>query len=432
LKVFWGLFIFSFYGWISLYTQEQNPSSDWKYKTYGSLEYLESRFVSKKDFSRYNLLQEIKYQNQIKMSAEIRHEKSFANFEYKNQYIYFSSGHRYKPLQGFYILRDEKYYSAFQNPMHGIVPQPLQRSTWLGASWKGWLTGIFSGQNFSENKPAIFIQSPNEILGFAYSREKEIYFASINLRKWQWKKQRNVPEISVVSEWIGRKEKYIGFLNTSLMFPQEGVLWENSFYRQEKNELLFTTSLDRFSDVSGNKSFYSKAYRYHYDRLEYFQSLSVEKKETIFGGNSSLVAGKYGALCIGARLYKNYDFTNESYNRTSGLSGSYEYKKLSTEILFRVEERKNKDRVYEIKWTYRPVPDWRLEFSSIFQKESNVFQSLYEQWSDGENINTILTDRISALKFKLIGKMVSLNISGSRNKQGNEIYYSNIQVQWEF
>jgi hypothetical protein len=138
---------------------------------------------------------------------------------------------------------------------------------------------------------------------------------------------------------------------------------------------------------------------------------------------------------LGARVYDKYEVQNYSFNQlyfVTAYSLSYEWKKFSNEAMVRIENRENKDRVLEIKATIRPVYDWRLELSTIFNKNTNQISSLLEQWSDGENINTIFTDRQSALKIKIIGSYIIINLSGSRQKNGNEIYYGNIQFKFSF
>ncbi|HNN81790.1 MAG TPA: hypothetical protein PKL30_23100, partial [Leptospiraceae bacterium] len=105
----------------------------------------------------------------------------------------------------------------------------------------------------------------------------------------------------------------------------------------------------------------------------------------------------------------------------------------STEFMFRLEQRKNQDELAELKWTIRPIVDWKLEISSLLQKDSNQFRSLYEQWSDGENINTILTNRSAAFKLKLVSSFLVFNVSGSRRPNGTgEVYFANIQMKQEF
>lgn len=120
-------------------------------------------------------------------------------------------------------------------------------------------------------------------------------------------------------------------------------------------------------------------------------------------------------------------------NTNTALGLSYEYRLKNTEFMFRIEKRRNQDELFEIKYTVRPIPEWKFEISSLFQKDSNQFRSLYSQWSDGENINTILTDRAAALKLKVIGSFIVFNVSGSRKINGaGEIYFANIQFKLEF
>ena len=118
---------------------------------------------------------------------------------------------------------------------------------------------------------------------------------------------------------------------------------------------------------------------------------------------------------------------------TQAVGVSYEYRLKDTEFMLRLEKRKNQDQVGELKFTIRPIPEWKFEISSILQKDSNQFRSLYEQWSDGENINTILTDRAAVFKLKVIGSFLVFNVSGSRRINGaGEIYFANIQFKQEF
>jgi hypothetical protein len=397
-----------------------------KFKIGGTLENLESRFTDDSSRSKTNPYVFINYKN-INSSIEKREKKTITSFEFKNDYIYFSAGGRFKPIYGFYILRDEKYYSAFQNPRHGIIPQPLKDSIWLGFFPIRYSFGFFMGDEISKKNPSFYFKTPNDILSITYSPESKLYFHSLNLRDFTI-----YPSyiLNLSSQGIGKKENYSGYFNTKLIIPKDGLEIENSYYRDFNQRTILNTNDDIRPDSNFRGNFL-KFSRMHYNRLEYFQGIREQKTERIWGGNISVFTTGIGAICISARVYENLE--KDKINTTESIGLSYEYRLLSTEFMLRLEERKNKDRLGELKWTYRPLSDWKFEISSLIQKDTNEFRSLFEQWSDGENINTILTDRAYAFKLKVISNFIILNISGSRRKNiTGETYFANIQFKQEF
>lgn len=404
-----------------------------KYTLYGITEYFESRFVRQSQRNKTNVLFNTEYKN-WQGSIEKRGETPLGSVEFKNEFIYFSAGNRYKPIPGFYILRDEKYYSAFQNPKLGVIPQPLKKSIWLGILPSNWSGGIFVGEDISEKKPSLYFKSPQDIFAYTFSPETNIHFLALNLRNYKIYQNSDV-EYSINSQGMGKRENYFGYLNLKVLIPSKGVEGELSSYK-ETNGNLFATNPDNLSNGKNDKSFYFKLSRFHYDRLETFQNKTESKEERIAGGNSSLFSGVWGAFCFSGRVYQNKIFEKEKepiVNTNTAIGLSYEYRLKNTEFMFRIEKRRNQDELFEIKYTVRPIPEWKFEISSLFQKDSNQFRSLYSQWSDGENINTILTDRAAALKLKVIGSFIVFNVSGSRKINGaGEIYFANIQFKLEF
>ncbi|MBP9885740.1 MAG: hypothetical protein KBF93_05570 [Leptospiraceae bacterium] len=404
-----------------------------KFALYGTAEYFESRFVRENQKSKTNALLNTEYKN-FQIGIERRGEKELGSLEFKNDLFYISLGHRYKPIPGFYILRDEKYYSAFQNPKLGVIPQPLKKSIWLGIFPTKWSGGIFMGENLSENKPSLYIKSPSDVFAYTYSPETKIHFFAMNLRGFK-PNSKSEAEYTANSQMMGTRENYFGYLNLRALFPKRGIEAEFSTYR-ENNGMLFATNQDNLRGTDNEKSFSFKISRYHYDRLEAFQNITEEKNERIIGVNSSIFTGIKGAICISGRSYQNQILDSEkdiSLLATQAVGVSYEYRLKDTEFMLRLEKRKNQDQVGELKFTIRPIPEWKFEISSILQKDSNQFRSLYEQWSDGENINTILTDRAAVFKLKVIGSFLVFNVSGSRRINGaGEIYFANIQFKQEF
>jgi hypothetical protein len=404
-----------------------------KYTLYGTAEYFESRFVKDNQKSKTNVLLNTEYKS-LQVGVEKRGEKELGSAEYKNELFYISAGHRYKPIPGFYILRDEKYYSAFQNPKLGLIPQPLKKSIWLGLFPSKWSGGVFMGEDISEKKPSFYVKSPGDTFAYTYSPESKIHFLALNLRDYKID-PKSEGILTVSSQIMGKRENYYGYLNLNAFYPKKGIETEFSTYKEENGQL-FATNQDNLLGTDKNRAFFFRLSRFHYDRLEAFQNNAEKKRERIVGVNTSLLNGGIGAICISGRAYQNKPLDPEEDSlelTTAGLGISYEYRLKDTEFMLRGEKRRNKDELGEIKFTLRPIPELKFEISSILQKNSNQFRSLYEQWSDGENINTILTDRAAAFKIKVIGSFIVFNISGSRKINGaGEIYFANIQFKQVF
>jgi hypothetical protein len=404
-----------------------------KFTLYGTAEYFESRFVKENQRSKTNALFNTQYKN-WQAGIEKRGETPLGSVEFKNEFVYISAGHRYKPIPGFYILRDEKYYSAFQNPRLGVIPQPLKKSIWLGILPIRWSGGIFMGEGISEHKPSLYLKSPEDIFAYTYSPETKIHFYALNLRNYKIHPKSD-GEFTISSQAMGKRENYYGYVNFTAFFPKKGMEARVSHYRED-NGGLFVSNQDNLTGANNERAFNLKISRYHYDRLEAFKNISDKVEERVIGVNSSIIHGSKGAICISGRAYQKIPVVIDDKNpilNTLALGISYEYRLKSTEFILRFEKRKNQDELAELKWTVRPISDWKMEISSLIQKDSNQFRSLYEQWSDGENINTILTDRAAAFKLKLVSDFLVFNISGSRKINGaGEIYFANIQFKQDF
>lgn len=404
-------------------------SSEIKMTAGGTYEVLQTRYADERTNQKTNVFVEGKKEN-IRMTAERRKERNLLSAEWKNDLFYVSAGHRYKPIYGFYFLRDRDFYSAFQNPSAGIIEQPLHRSFFSGLHRNGFGTGLFYGKDFSEKEPGIYVHSPENILGAAYSTERKLGFFSLNLRDWPFMKKSNSPKLTVSSQGQGNRKKNFGYLNARLFFPEQSLETEASLYKEDRNSLFVTANESRGTE-DNTKGMYLKISRNHYDRIEYYQGWQTGEYEKIIGGNAAFFSGNRGAVCAGGRVYRNFSVSR--YTETGALSISYEYRLNSSEFMLRTEKREIGDLIGELKLTYRPEKDWKFEISSLVQKEGNRFRSVFEQWSDGENINTILTDRTFAFKLKLTGTFIVLNLSGSRKKEGKgEAYFMNVQFKTDF
>lgn len=420
-------YILIFFISISLYSQVS-------YTTGGTTEYLQSRFVNAEDRNKYDVFLMGKYK-EYSFFGEKRENDSLGAFEYKNNLFYFSAGHRFKPIPGFYILRDKDFYSAFQNPAAGIIPQPMERSAWTGTYIKGWGVGIFMGKDISEKKPSFYIVSPNNEFAISYSPETKTWFSSLDFREKPIFFFSKKPLLTISSQMYGTRENNYGYFNTKLYFADSGIMLDSASYKEESGQV-FVTSKDNFKNDARAKVHYIKLSRYSYDRLEFFESNNYEKIERIAGVNSSLISGTLGALCIGSRFYQNTNIGEKEKNIQPGIvsgSVSYEYRKNSTEFMLRAEKRQNGDILGEMKFSIRPLPDWKYELSILSQSDNNLLRTMYEQWSYAENINTVLTDRTMIIKAKLTGNFAIFNVSASRKKDGaGEIYFANIQFKMEF
>ncbi len=403
-----------------------------KYLIGGTAETLQSRFIQENSQSKTNIFASMAYSS-FKVFGEKRNEKFYGSGQFQNDYLFISAGHRYKAVPGFYLLRDRKFYSAFQNPETGIIPQPLDTSAWAGGFRNGWGFGVFMGKNISEKNFSYYIKSPQEQFALTYSPEKKFASLYLDFRNIKTEEKKGSPEFTISSQILGDKKDYYGYFNSKLIIPRQGVESEISLYREDKGNL-FAMGSEKSSAVDESKAVFVKISRYHYDRIEAFQERKGIFIDNVFGVNSALVSGILGSFCVKGRYYNNSSTEgNPQIVDTLGGGFGYEYRLKSTEFLLGVEERKNRDKLFEFKFTIRPVPDWKFEISSVVQGEENKFRSLFEQWSDGENVNTVLTDRKTIFKMKTSGSFLVFNISGSRKKDGKgEVYFANFQFKAEF
>ncbi|MBE7412901.1 MAG: hypothetical protein L6Q54_13885 [Leptospiraceae bacterium] len=403
-----------------------------KYTLGGTAEILQSRFIQENSQSKTSVFGAIDY-SYFKAFLEKRNEIFYGSGQIQNKYFFLSAGHRYKAIPGFYLLRDKKFYSAFQNPETGIIPQPLERSVWAGGFFSGWGFGVFMGKNISENNLSYYLKSPKDQFAVTYSPETKYGTLYLDFRNLKFDDKKGEPEFTISSQILGDKKNYYGYINPKLIVPRQGIETEVSIYREDKGNL-FAMNSDKSQIDKNTNAVFVKISRYHYDRIEAFQERKPGSIESVYGFNTALISGNLGAFCVKGRWYEKKDLEEEKQTSDTLAGGfGYEYRLKSTEFLLGVEERKNRDKLLEFKLTLKPIPNWKFEISSVVQSEENKFKSLFEQWSDGENVNTILTDRKAIFKLKTSGSFLVFNISGSRKKDGKgEVYFANFQFKTEF
>lgn len=413
---------------LSIFTISGNDFKNTIYSGYESV----NGFSNSSGQTKSNFLFQSKWKENVTFSIEKRRERDLGGFEYKNKRLYFSTGHRYKPIPGFYFLRDPYFYSAFQNPEHGVVQQPLILSGFLGSIWNSWGSGLFIGKGIAEKNPGIYIHSPKEIMGIAYAPESKTGFISLNYRNIYVAGNKLL--LTGSSQIYGTKLNYFGYVINRIYIPSEKFEIYSAFTKDDRVNSL-NLSQDKFGAIPDRYGLVVKFSYNYYNRLEHFSEIYRYGRESMTGGNGALFSIPMGSMCFGGRYYDKKEFNDPDYARIYGIlaaTASWEWKKNSEEFIIRYEERKNRDRLIEWKTTLRPLHDWRLEISTLISKKENQLRSVYEQWSDGENINTILTDRETVIKLKIIGSYIVINISGSRTKKGEDIFYSNLQFKYEF
>lgn len=373
------------------------------------------------------LFTELNY-NQTNLFLEKRKERYLSSVEYKNSFLYFSAGHRYKPFSGFLFLRDPEFYSAFQYQPNKIIPHPLKLSSFVGTYLYKWSVGALLGRNFAEKKAAFYIQAPNDSLALAYSPEtKQTY-----LRVHYQYKNLNLPNLLIYSEMQGDKKNNSGYLNLKSNYaPYRLDLNYMGYKEDKKNPLNETIEVDpatvQYTTLSWDR----------YYRIEYFDSRNLEQFHRIGGGNLVLFYGKYGAICTGLRYYSDHKYNAEEKfyleKQTLGYSASYEYIVQSTKFILRFEQRKNKDRLAELRLSFAPIRSFKLDIASLFQAESNQFLSIYEKWIDGIGNNSLLSNKVANLKIRMSTENLVLNLSSYRTTNGKgEIISMNFQYKISF
>ncbi|TGL74860.1 hypothetical protein [Leptospira yasudae] len=366
-------------------------------------------------------------------SAKVDHKTVRASF-----------GHRFRPLENFYFLRDNDFYTALPE-----IDQAVHRSGFFGLLWKGWSLGTYYSEQEAKRRAGYYFLSPKKLFEAAYSPEVSKHYVSLNFQSNHW----NLPGPRIVSriQTVGEKKEIGGTFYTSMFSERLDSEFRLTGYRGKtedlfaldpnRNELRGQASLARFGLVS--HSAFSMEWIRAWNRpsatpsQSETNSFNLPSSETIpppaarrweiIGGKAPIVYDpSYGGILLSLRSY-----TNETIGR-----GMYYglYRNRFT-IEAGQEWRINGDAITEGKWSFRIAETWNLEGAFLFQKEGNRTDSLFEARTARDETSLIFTDRSSSfrLRLRLLSPTIAFTVSHSRKKESkSDGIWINLQVQFPF
>jgi hypothetical protein len=364
--------------------------------------------------------------------ADTRNDKLYGSVFYKNNYIYVSSGNRYKPVQSFFLAKDNRFFSSFLNPKQGAIEQPLVNSHWFGLFPNAYSIGIFHADRWTKDKPGIYFHFPDRIFNVSYIPEKELGDISLQLYKKEFEIGKIKGMYSVFSEFLGNRKYNFGYWNALLTFPDHKIEIESSI-NKEGDSRFFTETYH--SKQSTN--YLAKVKYNQHNRLEVFYGFDNTNIFTMAGANTPVFLSRYGAICLGARSYtldqvvKEWNVIKE--NSTLAFSTSYEYRLYSTWFMLRLEERMNRDRYAEVTYTQELIKNWRASFVYVVQKKGNIFPISFEGWNDALRSTPAFSFHREIMKFRIASPYLIINISANqKDRSDSDIFYANVQAKYVF
>ncbi|AXR61871.1 hypothetical protein [Leptospira mayottensis] len=349
-----------------------------------------------------------------------------------------SFGHRFRPLENFYFLRDNDFYTALPE-----IDQGTHKAGFLGFKWKDWSLGTYFSEKEAKRKPGMYLISPLKLFELAYSPEMKKHYASLNFQSRDFFLAG--PKIVSRIQTFGERKEIDGTFYSSV--NSEKFELKLTGYRG-KSEDLFSLDPDR-KELKGKAELIRFGFISHSTfTLEWIRAWShplhkqsdsgpeAKKFQPVISENDSkrweIIAGKapifynpfWGGIFLSLRNY-----TNETLGR-----GIYYglYKKRFT-IEAGQEWRINGDKITEGKWSFRINETWNLEGAFLFQKEGNHTDSLFEARTARDETSLIFTDRSSSFRLRLLSPYVALTVSHSRKRENkNESIWINLQVQFPF
>ncbi|MCP5511423.1 MAG: hypothetical protein H7A24_06055 [Leptospiraceae bacterium] len=397
-----------------------------EWKLGGGSESLQSSYLYKTEKSKDYLFIEKKFENSGKLTLENRNRRFLGSGEWKNQYLYLSLGHRYKPLPGFSFLKDPDYYSAFQSPKTGFIDQPLLPSLFAGLHHSKWFgAGVFMAKNFAEKRAGFYFHSPEKEVGLAFSPELNLGYHSIHSQKKIFPGKLHT---SLSSEWMGDRKNYFGFSHIKLFSPSLSNEFLLSGYREGTGYFLSRENNAIRSQVDPS-ALYLRFRTYHHNQLSGMVYKTPESEERFIRARFALFQTKNWGLGPGVGVQ---ELISETQERTGNVQAFLGYLNPRQEFLTLIEFRENSDRMIEGKYAQKFGGGWKLEVSSQWNHSENRLNSFYEQWFLDKNINVMSTDRVMILKIKLSSPYLVLNWSASRKKTGEDFFYMNLQFQYQF
>ncbi|PJZ53250.1 hypothetical protein CH380_10595 [Leptospira adleri] len=372
---------------------------------------------------------------------ETRDGRPFFSVQWENRFGRASAGHRFRPLENFYFLRDNDFYTALPE-----IEQAIHRSAFVHLKFAGWAFGSFYSEAEARKRGGYFLISPRRIFEFAYAPELGTHYASLDFKS----KNFDLPGPKIVSriQTFGIKKEWDGTFYTSVFSQRLDSEFRATGYRGKGRDL-FAIDPDR-GELDGKASLARFGITSHsYFSLEWIRawkkSLPVEapfpaffpnsaeptssdfRRWQIVGGKAPLYFGEFGGILFSLRNY------NQGSSETLGRGLYYSLQKRNFSIEAGQEWRTNGDSITEGKWSFRLDESWNLEGAFLFQKEGNQTDSLFEARTARDETSLIFTDRNSSFRLRLLSPYIAFTVSHSRKKENkSDGIWINLQVQFPF
>ncbi|TGK29090.1 hypothetical protein EHQ12_05040 [Leptospira gomenensis] len=378
---------------------------------------------------------------------ETRNGTALISGIWENETFRLSLGHRFRPLENFYFLRDENFYTALPG-----IEQPIRRSGFAALKRADWSAGFYYSEIEAIKRPGFYLLFPKRILEFAYSPELKRHYTSLNFqsRRFGW----NGPRIVSRIQTAGEDKTFYGTFFSSVFSETSDAEWKTTGYKGKSTDI-FATDPDK-NDLSGEaslvrsglviRSYFSMEWIRAWNRVLSEKSASAESEERnfeernsvretkgsesktkrweIFGAKAPIVYGELGGILLSVRRY-----SAEIWGK--GLYYSLQKKRFTIE--FGQEWRSNGDSILEGKWSFRLDDSWNLEGAFLFQGRENQTDSLFEARTARDETSLIFTDRISSFRMRLLSPYAAFTVSHSRKKERlDDGIWINVQLQFPF
>nr|WP_230458314.1 hypothetical protein [Leptospira weilii] len=384
--------------------------------------------------------------------AETRNGTPFLSGKIDQKFFRASFGHRFRPLENFYFLRDNDFYTALPE-----IDQAIHKAGFFAFKRNDWSLGTYFSEQEAKRKPGIYLVSPMNLFEFAYSPEMKKHYVSVNFQSRAF--TLSGPTIVSRIQTFGEKKETDGTFYTSVFSEKLNSEWKLTGYRG-KSEDIFALDPDR-RELKGKAELARLGIVSHSTfSLEWIRAwnrpLQNESKQSDFGSKESaqtnsgfsgdqpvnpsfsentpkeIIAGKapiiydpsWGGIFLSLRNY-----TNETLGR--GIYYGLYRKRFTIEA--GQEWRINGDNITEGKWSFRLSESWNVEGAFLFQKEGNRTDSLFEARTARDETSLIFTDRPSSFRLRLLSPYVAFTVSHSRKKENkNDGIWINLQAQFPF
>ncbi|MCC5816663.1 MAG: hypothetical protein JJT78_18075 [Leptospira sp.] len=403
------------------------PENSPKWELGGSSQTFQSRFVDRKDSQLSSIWLESEWQNFTGI-VESRGERSLAGGKFQNDYVAISAGHRYKTVPGFFLGRDERYYSTLTKH------QPIKNSGFMNFLPGYFSPGIFWLEDHTGDKAGFSIVLPEEKGAFTYSPETEIRSLYLNL----FRERVDLPffrksKVTLQGESIGSREDYFGryffkWSDHSGFFHIEGRI-----YKDDDGKLF--ESRDDFQEFNKNPIVAWGAMGLGpVHRVEAFDSVEEGLRRSFHSARLGLWDLGFASPAIRYREYREiFDMEDE---RIFQLTRSHAllwmgYSKKWNYFLGR-EFRETGEYFTEAGLEWNEF-GWRVGGSVLFQREGNILPTPIERFTGMDRLDVSLTDRKTVIRLRLKTKFMDWNVTASdRMGRRGAIFFMNLQFHYDF